>query len=774
MIRKAAIHFVVLLLLMKVSQVAAQETDYNNYQPLKCEGKAPEDFTKPSYKKFYSEAADIKKAKNLSKREKKLQKEFSLITNFKIDDMLMSGKVLYGNKVCDYINDVADRLLESRPDLQGKMRFYLLNVSYANAISTNNGIIFVTTGLMARLQNEAQLAFVLSHEISHYTLHHSFETFKNTQDVLVSKRYDNLGTEDKVLRILKYSKNNESEADIEGLRLFSKAGYDQREAVKMMDILLYSYLPFDDIVFPKTFFDDEYYEVPKVFFRDTASSITANEDEDDEESSHPNTGFRKLKLEKFIKGDTSGIIYRFSELRFHDIVKTCRYELGYLLVTRGQYTKAFYNAYLLSVLYGESSYTVELMSACLYGITKNKLSAEYDDFSELFNDLKKKEFEGQIAVVSDFFDFLKNDEFNVLAAKWIYKNAIRYPSKYHQKLVLDIFTDLFYAHEYDGGTFNIDFVSRDNTNLNADDFDADDVEDDEDSGTKKKSKKKKKKNSKKQYTGKSDYYKNAFVEEFKDDAFSSFFEAVQKKAAKIKSDEENMGLEELRSEPARRYRQWILDEIDIQKRKGKRLGIDSIILLAPSYKAFYLNKEQTESKTDDLSDELKSIEITEMLKDIAGKTHLTYNLIDVNSRSTLNDSQLNRFAMVNNWMTEKFNHVDKNDILFSQRYMDDMVATDGFRYAAATGLTYTSTKHIADGPTIFASLVTVFPIPFLVGHIFDSKKELNFYYLVYDLQTGEEKLLSFTRLRRKPKTKVLKMQLAYVFYQTKAKGKRKK
>lgn len=743
------------------------QSGYENYFPLQSEGRIPDDFIKPSYKKYYSDQEDIQKTRDISKKEKKLQNEFAMVTNFKIDDILMSGKVQYGNKVCNYINTVADKVLDSRPELKGKIRFYLLNVSYSNALSTSNGIIFVTTGLMARLKNEAQLAFILSHEISHYTLHHSFEAYKNTKDILASKRYDNLETEDKTQRILRYSKNNESEADIEGLSLYKAAGYNPSEALSVMDLLLYSHLPVADIQFPRNYFNDQYFEIPAVFFGDSAGPIKINENENDEESTHPNTGFRKLKLEKFIKEDTGGHVFYFDREEFDDIVRTCRYELGYLHAIRGDYIRGFYQAYLISQQYGKNAYTAGLMSACVYGLHKDKLY-DTDDDDYVLSDAAKEElksYQGKISELHTFFNFLKTDEFNVLAAKFIYNNALEYPTIYHQKLVVDVFTDLFYAHKYDGETFNKEFESTDNAEVFADE-----EEDDDDN---KSSRKKKKTKSMKRFYSKSTYFKNAFVSEFETEAFESFYNASQRNAEKIKKEEEEMGLEELKSEPRRRYRQWIFDELDAQKRNGKRLGIDSIMIIAPSYSAYYTNSDETEYKNSLLNDELTAINITDCLREMAKNNGLHTEIVDVNGREQMSTEQLNRFGMVSAYLIEKTAHKDKKDVLFSQQYTDSIVSAGGYRYAAITGLTYQSAKHSVNAITVVYSIFTVVPFPFVIAHALDSKKELSFFYIVYDLKTGEEKMLSVVRLRRRPKMKVIKMQYAYVLSQTKMKGKKR-
>lgn len=753
----------------------SQNTDYNHYTPLKCYGNTPEDFLKPSLVKYKNEVADI--TKNTSKKDRILQKEFSLVNNYRIDEILMSGKVQYGNNVSNYINAVAAKLLANEPSLKGKMRFYLYNVPFANAFATNNGIVMVTTGLMAQLENEAQLAFVLAHEISHYKLGHSFESYKKTKDILSGKKYDDLGTDEKLVKILKYSKEHEAEADVEGLKILGKAGYEKNEAIKMMDILLYSYLPFDEISFPKHFFNDSFYTIPPSYYPDSATEISAVEDEDDEENSHPNIDFRKSNLEKFIRHTDKGELNFIGVEKFNDVIKNCRYELGYLYLLKGSFVKSFYNAFLLSQIYGESKYTSDLIIGSMYGMNKYKhVLAKYDDY-EIKSD--EKGFEGEISIPYFLFMSMKTDEFNILAAKTIAIYSKKFPSKYGYNVLSDVFIDLFYENKMASTEFNLlpTVIVQDDT-LKATELDIKNKYQATESTSKStiSTKVKKIKRTRKIAIATSTlrYYKNAFITQFKLNDFVSFYDSIALVVKKIKVKEEELGLSELRSEPERRNRQFLTDELKIQKRKGKNLGIDSIIIIAPSYSAVYWDPEEIDAKKDEVSDEKKSIEITNYTEDLAKKYDLNINLIDINNRVSLNSDKLNQYATVSNWIYEKYSHVDKNDFLFSQIFMDSMIQKDGYKNALLMGYSYSSRRHVFNATAVAVSVLIWPASPLILGYSVDSDKKLNYFSAVLDLQTGEQKMISFHTFHRRPKAKILKLQLAYTLFQIKSKSKSKK
>ena len=83
--------------------------------------------------------------------------------------LVESGLLVYGSPMNKYVEKVADNLLDSHyRTLRQELRFYILRRSDVNAYSYANGMIVVTTGLLAQLQNESELAFILAHEIAHY------------------------------------------------------------------------------------------------------------------------------------------------------------------------------------------------------------------------------------------------------------------------------------------------------------------------------------------------------------------------------------------------------------------------------------------------------------------------------------------------------------------------------------------------------------------------------------------------------------------------------
>lgn len=189
---------------------------------LKCEGPVPTAFSKRSSEKALQNVSNIERA-NQSKKEITEEQEFAMVSTFVIDEILRSGKVLYGDTVTQYIQKVANQLLADQPEILSQLNFFTLKSNLVNAISTHQGYIFVTTGLLARIKNESELAFILAHEISHFTQKHNLSSAKLRNRLLDENQDGNF--EDRVKTIYQYSRENEMEADELGMKLYLSAGY---------------------------------------------------------------------------------------------------------------------------------------------------------------------------------------------------------------------------------------------------------------------------------------------------------------------------------------------------------------------------------------------------------------------------------------------------------------------------------------------------------------------------------------------------------------------
>ncbi|MBP6271629.1 MAG: M48 family metallopeptidase, partial [Fluviicola sp.] len=279
-------NYYLLLIIAFTATFSWGQTDFDAYKPLQSKGAIPADFSTPTQHK-------IKKTKDerLSKLTPSKRKEFLTFSNYAIDELLHSGAVTYGDAVSEYLTSLAARLLKNDSALFNKLRFYTLNDNTANAFSTNQGMVFVTTGLIAQMTSEAQLAFVLGHEIAHYREGHVIDMFD------YSTSNSGLSYREKSRFFSKYSRQNELEADEIGVKYMHDAGYTAAEIEKTFDVLLYSYLPFEELAFDKNYFTNQWIFVPEKTFSKSKVEISATENYNDRFASHPNIARRKEEIQ---------------------------------------------------------------------------------------------------------------------------------------------------------------------------------------------------------------------------------------------------------------------------------------------------------------------------------------------------------------------------------------------------------------------------------------------------------------------------------------------
>jgi predicted Zn-dependent protease len=226
----------------------SQQIDFENFTTLKSVGKIPEDFTTLASTKFKEDAAEIE---GESRREKADKETFLLESNFLINEMLHSGRVIFGDPVTNYLNQIKAEILKANPELDDDIRIYTLLSNDVNAFTADNGIVLVTTGLVAQAQNEAEIAFILCHEFSHFYKKHAIDNYVENRKIERGVGvYSSLDNDAVDLEKFKYSKDLETEADVVGLSYFKNTKYSLNAAENVFDVLLYSYLPFNEITFP--------------------------------------------------------------------------------------------------------------------------------------------------------------------------------------------------------------------------------------------------------------------------------------------------------------------------------------------------------------------------------------------------------------------------------------------------------------------------------------------------------------------------------------------
>lgn len=151
-----------------------------------------------------------------------------------------AGKLNTDPALTAYLQGILDRLY---PEFKGRLVVRLLNAQHINAFALPNGSIYVNAGLVARFQNEAQLATVLAHEGAHFTHRHSLQQAERVRSaatfalVVGMLGVPLVGDIVALSSMFGYSREHEREADEIGYQRLVAAGYAPRESIRTFEHL---------------------------------------------------------------------------------------------------------------------------------------------------------------------------------------------------------------------------------------------------------------------------------------------------------------------------------------------------------------------------------------------------------------------------------------------------------------------------------------------------------------------------------------------------------
>ncbi len=151
-------------------------------------------------------------------------------------------KILRITALQEYLDHIGQKLAQNVGEGPFSYSFSIIDEDEINAFALPGGYIFVYRGLLEAVENEAQLAAVLAHEMGHVEARHATERMSKIQGFnflldIVSITFGvplysglaggavQLG---EILAILKYSRDQEKEADLLGADFMTRAGYEPK------------------------------------------------------------------------------------------------------------------------------------------------------------------------------------------------------------------------------------------------------------------------------------------------------------------------------------------------------------------------------------------------------------------------------------------------------------------------------------------------------------------------------------------------------------------
>jgi beta-barrel assembly-enhancing protease len=751
-----------------------QAQDYDHYTSLTCEGAIPEELRTAASKKY---ARELEQLADSAHDDTQAHENFLLQSNFVLDDMLLSGKVLFGDPVTQYITRVKDHILRGDPELQKKVRIYLVKSPIVNAFATNSGILLVNMGLITHLKSEAELAFVLCHEIQHYIHKHPINSYVNAEQIRSNARLLGLNSaEEYIAARTRYSRTLELQADAEGFELYAKSGYPLDAALGVFDLLDYADKPFDQIAWDASPFEWDYMQFPIDFSKWPLDSITLEEEEEDTMSTHPNIAKRRAAISaRMPEADQNvGETFIVGAAEFLEARKRCRFELCQLFLSAHAYEDALYNSHLLQVEEPNSRYLKKIVAEALYGLSTYKNARR---MSEVHYD--PDDLQGEIQQMAYFFDMTDREALCILAVHEIWKAHLADPQDQeladmadailkqmihknhttakwlaHEKpatepqVITDLRTERAAAllartqapaenanqeadekvdedeHADDDGNADEDGNSAQGDDADTDENDAvaEPTADDE---------------------RQQDQSKNAFLEWaltdlFANDTFADAWAAAQDLAAQDDDDEIYLS----KRAAARQRKKATL--------KGQALGIDKVVLVEPIYKHVDYRKKIA---VQYLASEAALETYKETLAEMCKRNALAYEFLENRDLEEGDVQVFNDASTMLQWFGDYLNGAEDKLPLINLRQQEtkDLIARYGTKYFAWNAVVQVTTQTTFSNMQkwmIVGSLV--FPIfPYAVYRVLGPNHETLFVTMVFDLETSQVVMEDYHHLRGK-------------------------
>lgn len=718
--------FTICLLLGLSVTAASQPSIPSGYSKLRCRGEIPADFRTAYAEQVAMDVAGISREEN--RRTQKVRTAFYVQSNFYIRELLTGGDVLFGDTVTQYVNRVADLALASFPELRSQLRFYVTKSSTVNAFSTDKGIIFVNLGLIAQLENEAQLAYIILHEVAHYVKKHNMDLYLYADNV--SRKTIDLRNQDyqaRMMCISYRSKESEMEADREGLLTYYKTtNYSYRAARTVFDVMYLSYLPFDLIPFEKSFFETGFFSFPEDYRLDSLSAVNPEKYLYEESATHPDIASRLQEAETLLLplSDEGRKKFILPEEEFNYIRNIARFETVRLRILSRNYTAAIYDAFMLLKDFPGNRYLEMSVATSLYALSK------YRDVSLKAGQISYKKVQGEPQQLYYFLQKLSKKEMNVLALGWCARMYDKYPdSEFLKQAVKELAYTLSGENKMSLSFFSslpADFVS---------------IIENEKQDTSR-SAKYGKVAGRKTKTDDS-YLRYAFVDLMRKNFFIEVFsDAENENALKEKSPRES-----------RRFRKCSED------------CVEKLLIADPYYLQYDARRSGAVKyfRTDELSDKIRTI-----IETSAKENDIEASLLSPSAFGKDDVDKLNDYAFMKDYLSERLSHDDENLVMISPE-TDNMLSvmnTYGTDFMSWTGILNVRLKG-GFTSTDLLLFMSIYGIPVAIYRILKPDWVAFYYHVMFDVRRSKPVIEQSRRINTRFRDDLMRLYIYDTFYQIK-------
>jgi hypothetical protein len=719
-----------LLFVLSAGTCFSQQNLKTNYIPLKSSGSLPDAFTQNIRNVIKSDITELNKQRD---NDKSLKATYLTEANYEIEKIVKSGNALVNDEVTNYLNKIADVILKNNSTLRNELHIYTLKSPVVNAYSYDKGYVFIDIGLIAQVETEAQLAYILCHEISHYTKKHHINGYVKNKK-MDRQNYNGKSSDEALIEKCQYSKESESEADIEGFKLFEQTNYNFKQAEKAFDVLQYAHLPFELLEFKKTFFETEHFKLPNGYFLKDVSSIRNNSNEDDSKLTHPNTAKRKQTIVDLManRNNTGKVNAIVGQEKFEYIRDLSRMELCRLYLKRRDYPNALYAAYILANKYPDNQYVTEVIAKCMYAMSLyGKGDLHYNSDSYLENGIPSHtDIESYPQQLYYLISKMPSNEWTMMSLNYVFRAHKKFPSNKS----LHGYSDSLFKLIGQTNWGIIDFVRMNKKTevKNQKQIDTLITNDETKSKTDLIANIQKENNFKNYDTA---YYKEVFVDLFMNDPeFIGKFPVTSTSSGNSGNGFTTYSYEDNNYKKSKKVKkskngEYIKTENKIQK----------VLLLEPFY--LKIDESQGESFQYVSSDE-KQENFIITVNACAQKQNFELVTLDPGLISSSEVDKINDYSVINDWFSEKFDAEDRDrNPILNTNDIANVISKYGTQYVLKTGIVNYKSKG--------------------------GRKRTYYYAFIYDIKSNEIVYKKYETFRDKDSKDLINAKVYQTFYELK-------
>lgn len=398
---------------------------YNDFKPLRSAGDVPKAFSNPSVRKTKKRKSSTKKKRKKSKKEERPvvstpEEKKKVFKNF-----LQSGQVIFGDTVTNYVNEVLQSIVEPivenellsefELDMIEEVQVYTIKSDVATSFTSHDGVMLISMGLIAKLESEAQLAYLLCTEIARYLKYVRINLTPNRiEPVDLASEFVALQNESsRLMEGPLYSTRTNVIADTTALRIYETTNYSGSAPGQLLAIYERVKFPYKNIPFDPTWLEVSELKVDESALLERTAPIKLNE------YSFASPVYYELpvrmgKLDNSVDSTfrASGKNYLLGEAMFAEAQKQARFDLGYLLLDAGKYEEAIYHSYLLSTDYESFKYPRLNTAFALSRIAK------YKNNPEIERTIESDKVQGRSQQVFHLMENYDAEELTVLANRY--------------------------------------------------------------------------------------------------------------------------------------------------------------------------------------------------------------------------------------------------------------------------------------------------------------------------------------------------------------------